>query len=136
MAGPTELPDQAAFPAHLLPAPEPDRAAMGRHAQEHHPQQMLRDLRRIRGNNPRIPARRGAQKVGRVLRLGHRQFSYNFTQGFSAPGVNRVYVNPGYHEDAPVQARPFVSYYEFVASTKVRGARRLKAICAPTGTMF
>src|SRR5271167_3549696 len=91
MAGPTELPDQAAFPAHLLPAPEPDRAAMGRHAQEHHPQQMLRDLRRIRGNNPRIPARRGAQKVGRVLRFGHRQFSYNFTQGFSAPGVNRVY---------------------------------------------
>ena len=89
MAGPTELPDQAAFPAHLLPAPEPDRAAMGRHAQEHHPQQMLRHLRRIRGNNPRIPARRGAQKVGRVLRFGHRQFSYNFTQGFSAPGVNR-----------------------------------------------
>src|ERR1700683_3274524 len=79
------------FPAHLLPAPEPDRAAMGRHAQEHHPQQMLRDLRRIRGNNPRIPARRGAQKVGRVLRFGHRQFSYNFTQGLSAPGVNRVY---------------------------------------------
>src|ERR1700691_1824062 len=91
MAGPTELPDQAAFPAHLLPAPEPDRAAMGPHAQEHHPQQMLRDLRRIRGNNPGIPARRGAQKVGRVLRFGHRQFSYNFTQGFSAPGVNRVY---------------------------------------------
>ena len=90
MAGPTELPDQAAFPAHLLLAPEPDRAAMGRHAQEHHPQQMLRDLRRIRANNPRIPARRGAQKVGRVLRVGHRQFSYNFTQGFSAPGVSRV----------------------------------------------
>src|SRR6202789_4223607 len=54
--------------------------------------QMLRDLRRIRGNNPRIPARRGAQKVGRVLRFGHRQFSYNFTQGFSAPGVSTVYL--------------------------------------------
>src|ERR1700685_2911796 len=91
MAGPTELPDQDAFPAHLLPAPAPDPAPRGLHAQEHHPQQMLRDLRRIRGNNPRIPARRGAQKVGRVLRFGHRQFSYNFTQGFSAPGVNRVY---------------------------------------------
>ena len=64
---------------------------MGRHAQERHPQQMLRDLRRIRGNNPRIPARRGAQKVGRVLQFGHRQFSYYFTQGFSAPGVSRVY---------------------------------------------
>src|ERR1700728_3930825 len=35
------------FLHHLLPAPEPDRAAMGRHAQEHYPQQMLRDLRRI-----------------------------------------------------------------------------------------
>src|SRR6202142_3796420 len=107
MAGPTELPDQAAFPAHLLPAPEPDRAAMGRHAQEHHPQQMLRDLRRIRGNNPRIPARRGAQKVGRVLRFGHRQFSYNFTQGFSAPGVNRVYhVDVSAHSEGIAELEP------------------------------
>src|SRR6202789_2076761 len=108
MAGPTELPDQAAFPAHLLPAPEPDRAAMGRHAQEHHPQQMLRDLRRIRGNNPRIPARRGAQKVGRVLRFGHRQFSYNFTQGFSAPGVNRVYIK-AQKEKFVAAGRPILS---------------------------
>ena len=30
--------------------------------------------------------------MGRVLRFGHRQFSYNFTQGFSAPGVSRVYL--------------------------------------------
>src|SRR6202021_764999 len=113
MAGPIELPDQAAFPAHLFPAPEPDRAAMGRHAQEHYPQQMLRDLRRIRGNNPRIPARRGAQKVGRVLRFGHRQFSYNFTQGFSAPGVNRVYKNGG-RELCAKSSPEHVNVYDFV----------------------
>ena len=48
MAGSAGVPDQAAFPPGLLPASEPDRAAMGRDAQEHHAQQMLRDLRRIR----------------------------------------------------------------------------------------
>jgi hypothetical protein len=47
------------------------------------------------------------------------------------PQILIAYVNPGYHEDAPVQARPFVSYYEFVASTKVRGARRLQSNLCP-----
>ena len=75
----------------LLPASEPDRATMGGDAQEHHAQQMLPDPRRIRRSNPGFPARRGPQEVGRTLRFGHRQFSYNLTQGFSAYGVNRVY---------------------------------------------
>jgi hypothetical protein len=34
MARPARVPDQAAFHPALLPAPEPDRAAMGSHAQE------------------------------------------------------------------------------------------------------
>src|ERR1700678_3984586 len=42
-------------------------------------------------NQAAFPARRGPQEVGRTLRFGHRQFSYNFTQGFSASGLNRVY---------------------------------------------
>src|ERR1700677_4948915 len=90
MAVPAGAPDQAAFPAGLLPASEPDRATMGGDAQEHHAQQMLPDPRRIRRSDPGFPARRGPQEVGRTLRFGHRQFSYNFTQGFSASGVNRV----------------------------------------------
>ena len=73
---------QVAFPAGLLPASEPDRATMGGDAQEHHAQQMLPDPRRIRRSNPGFPARRGPQEAGRTLRLDHRQFSYNFTQGF------------------------------------------------------
>jgi hypothetical protein len=91
MAVPAGAPNQAAFPAGLLPASEPDRATMGDDAQEHHAQQMLSDPRRIRRRNPGFPARRGPQEVGRTLRFGHRQFSYNFTQGFSASGLNRVY---------------------------------------------
>src|SRR5271168_2792112 len=88
MAVPAGTPDQAAFPAGLLPASEPDRATMGSDAQEHHAQQMLPDPRRIRRSDPGFPARRGPQEVGRTLRFGHRQLSYNFTQGFSPPGVN------------------------------------------------
>src|SRR6202142_3047845 len=87
MGVPAGTPDQAAFPAGLLPASEPDRAIMGGDAQEHHAQQMLPNPRRIRRSDPGFPARRGPQEVGRTLRFGHRQFSYNFTQGFSAYGV-------------------------------------------------
>jgi len=79
MAGPAGAPDQAAFPAALLPASEPDRATMGGDAQEHHSQQMLRELRRIRRSDPGFPPQRGPQEMGRNMRFGHRQFPYNFT---------------------------------------------------------
>ena len=83
---------------HFLPAFCPhlksDRTTLGGDAQEHHAQQMLPNPRRIRRSDPGFPARRGPQEVGRTLRFGHRQFSYNFTQGFSAYGVNRVYRTP------------------------------------------
>ena len=37
--------------------------------------------------------------MGRTLRFGHRQFSYNFTQGFSAYGMNRVTISfPHVHD--------------------------------------
>ena len=48
MAVSARMPDQAAFPSVLLPASEPDRAAVGRHAQEHHAQQNLCHLQGIR----------------------------------------------------------------------------------------
>src|ERR1700691_2498276 len=79
MAVPARAPDQAAFPAGLLPASESDRATLGGDAQEHHAQQMLRDLRRIRPSDPGFPAQRGPQEVGRNMRFGHRQFPYNLT---------------------------------------------------------
>jgi transposase len=41
----------------LLPAPEPDRAAMGPHAQTCHAQQMLRHMRTIRGRHARFLCR-------------------------------------------------------------------------------
>lgn len=41
MAVAAGMPHQVALPPPLLPASEPDRAAMGRHAQEHHAQQNL-----------------------------------------------------------------------------------------------
>src|ERR1700728_4771355 len=92
MAGSAGMPDQAAFPSGLLPAFEPDGAAMGSDAQKHHTQQVLSDVRRVRRSDPDFPARRSPNKVGRILRFGHRQLPYYFAQGFSAPGVNRVYI--------------------------------------------
>ena len=58
--------DQAAFPPRLLPASEPDRAAMGRDAQEHHAQQILRHLQRVRRSDPEFPARQSPQKLGQI----------------------------------------------------------------------
>jgi hypothetical protein len=53
---------------HFLPAFCPhlksDRTTLGGDAQEHHAQQMLRDLRRIRPSDPGFPARQGPQKGG------------------------------------------------------------------------
>src|SRR5208282_5389514 len=91
MAVAARMPHRAAFPADLLPASEPDRAAVGRDAQERHAQQMLRNMRGVRRSDPGFPARSGSQEVGRIVRLGHRQLPYNFTQGFSAPQVIKVY---------------------------------------------
>ena len=44
LAGPTGMPDQAAFHPHVLPASGSDRATMGSDAQAHHPQSMSRDI--------------------------------------------------------------------------------------------
>ncbi|MGB6325168.1 MAG: hypothetical protein WBG11_05170 [Methylocella sp.] len=56
----------------LLPAPEPDRAVIGGHAQKRHPQQMLRHMRTIRGRHARFLARQGPQELEPLPRLRHR----------------------------------------------------------------
>jgi transposase len=72
MAVAARMSDQAAFPPRLLPASEPDRAAMGRHAQEHHAQQNLWHLQRIRRSDPGFPAREGPSKLGEISQYSHR----------------------------------------------------------------
>jgi len=72
MAVAARVSDQAAFPPRLLPAFEPDRAAMGRHAQEHHAQQNLRHLQRIRRSDPGFPARQGPSKLDQISQYSHR----------------------------------------------------------------
>jgi hypothetical protein len=84
------LPDQASLPPALLPALEPDRAAMGGDASKRHVQQMLRHLHGVRRRDFGLPARRGPQEVGRIQQFSHRQFPYNLAQEFSASRVNRV----------------------------------------------
>src|SRR5207342_1116903 len=92
LAFPARLPDQAAFHSSLLPALEPDRAVVGRHAQARHAQQMLRDMHPIRRRDARFPAGNGSPQLGEPMRFGHRQFPRHITQGFSGYGVNGVYI--------------------------------------------
>ena len=65
---PVRVPDQAALCPRLLPPSQPDRAAMGADAQAHYPQSMLRTVRRFQRRDADVPARGGAQKLGRLLR--------------------------------------------------------------------
>ena len=66
MAHPARLSDQAAFHPGLLPAFEPDRAAVGRHVQEHHAQQDLCDMRPIRRRDARFFTRKSPAKLGEL----------------------------------------------------------------------
>src|SRR3984893_17253129 len=50
----------------LLPAPEPDRAAMGSHARDYNAQQMLRHMRTIRGRHARFLARQSPQELEKL----------------------------------------------------------------------
>ena len=91
LAGAARLPDQAPFHPGLLPAPKPDRATVGRHAQECHAQQDLRDMRRVRRCNAGIFARKGPAKLVAVPKFGNRQFSCHQSKGFSGYEMIRVY---------------------------------------------
>src|SRR3984893_11057941 len=74
MAGQTRVPDQGALHSELLPAPRSDRAAMGADASPRDPQPKLPELQRLLPIRSAFPAHGGAEKLGRLLRFGHRQF--------------------------------------------------------------
>ena len=65
-----------------LPALEPDRAVVGRHAQARHAQQMLRDMHPIRRRDAWFPAGNGSPQLGEPMRFGHRQFPRHIAHGF------------------------------------------------------
>src|ERR1700676_3799094 len=93
MAVAARMPDQAALPPRLLPAPEPDRAALGRDAQEYHPQQDLWHLQGVCRSDSEFPERQRPPKLGQISQHSHRQFSRDIAEGFSGYRVNRVYHN-------------------------------------------
>ena len=70
----TRVPDQGALHSELLPAPRSDRAVMGTDASTRDPQPKPRDLQRLLPIRSAFPARGGAEKLGRLLQFGHRQF--------------------------------------------------------------
>ena len=90
MAVAARMPDQAALPPRLLPAPEPDRAALGRDAQEYHPQQDLWHLQGVCRSDFEFPERQRPSKLGQISQHSHRQFSCDITEVFSGYRVNRV----------------------------------------------
>src|ERR1019366_3012217 len=92
MAGATGMPDQAAFPPRLLPTSEPDRAAMGRHAQEHHAQQDLWHLQGIRRGDPGFPEKQSPPKLGQISQHSYGQFSCDIAEEISGYRVKRVYL--------------------------------------------
>lgn len=76
--------------SRLLPTPEPDRAAVGRHAQACHAQQDLRNIRRVRQCDAQIPARESPAKLVALPRFRHRQYSLQQSEGFSGSVVNKL----------------------------------------------
>ena len=86
MARPARVPDQAAFHPALLPAPEPNRAAMGPLAQECNAQQMLRHMRTIRGRHARFLARQSPQELEKL-----REFRSPTTSASSIGGQTTVF---------------------------------------------
>src|SRR4051794_20151782 len=92
MAGETRVPDQAALHSELLPAPRSDRTAMGTDASARNPQPQLRDLQRVLPICSAFPARGGTEKLGGLLRFGHRQFPRHQPRRFSgSQGVGVEY---------------------------------------------
>src|SRR5437016_14439702 len=91
MAGQTRVPDQGALHSELLPAPRSDRAVMGTDASPRDPQPKPPELQRLLPTRSAFPARGGAEKLGRLLRFGHRQFPRHQPCRFSGSqgvGVN------------------------------------------------
>ena len=69
VAGSARTADQAALHSRLLPALEPDRALVGRHAQASDAQHVLCQLSRIRRGGSRFPAATRPQTLARISGL-------------------------------------------------------------------
>jgi transposase len=67
VAGAAGAAHHAALRSGLLPAFEPDRAAVGRHAQASDAQQVLRHTSRIRRGGAHLPARKSPQMLAGIL---------------------------------------------------------------------
>src|SRR5467141_232616 len=92
MAGQARVPDQGALHSELLPAPRSDRAVMGADASPRDPQPKPPELQRLLPIRSAFPARGGAEKLGRLLRFGYRQFPRHQPCRFSgSQGVGVYY---------------------------------------------
>src|SRR5271157_2928166 len=92
MAGQARVPDQGALHSELLPAPRSDRAVMGADASPRDPQPKPPELQRLLPIRSAFPARGGAEKLGRLLRFGYRQFPRHQPCRFSGSQGVGVYI--------------------------------------------
>src|SRR5256885_5064883 len=110
MAGQTRVTDQGALHSELQPAPRSDRAAMGADASPRDPQPKPPELQRLLPIRSAFPARGGAEKLGRLLRFGHRQFPRHQPCRFSGSQGVGVYdlswLNPTPHAIAVYASQP------------------------------
>ena len=89
------MPDQGPLHSDLLPAPFSDRALVGIDAQKRDPQSLLRDLQRFLPIRSAFSTRGSAEKLGRLLRFGHRQFPHHQPRRFSgSQGIGVYHVGP------------------------------------------
>src|SRR6202040_1527124 len=93
MAGQARVPDQGALHSELLPAPRSDRAVMGADASSRDPQPKPPELQPLLPIRSAFPARGGAEKLGRLLRFGYRQFPRHQPCRFSGSQGVGVYIN-------------------------------------------
>src|SRR5580704_5623036 len=92
MADQARVPDQGALHSELLPAPRSDRAVMGADASPRDPQPKPPELQRLLPIRSAFPARGGAEKLGRLLRFGYRQFPRHQPCRFSGSQGVGVYI--------------------------------------------
>src|SRR5208283_1138171 len=114
--------DRPALRAVLLSAPQPDRAAVESDARERHPQQVLRQIPRLRRSRAGIPARNRAEPVRRILVVHHRQFPRHQPEGFSDPRVTPLY---HYHSKEEIVADLFAEFRREIETTLAAPEARL-----------
>ena len=72
---------------HLSPAPQPDRAALGRHAPIRHAEPILPNPKAMRGGHLDVLSRNNPRREGQIPRSGHRQLPCHLIPKSSALAV-------------------------------------------------